>query len=59
MPVNHDTDLYDLTIKAGTRTAVIHTTSNNPFWIPAASGNGGRWVKAGALRDGTRLHNNR
>ncbi len=53
--VNHDTDLYNLTIKAGTRTAVIHTTSNHPFWIPAASGNGGRWVKAGALRYGTRL----
>ncbi len=53
--VNHDTDLYNLTVKAGTRTAVIHTTSNHPFWIPAASGNGGRWVKAGALRYGTRL----
>jgi hypothetical protein len=53
--VNHDTDLYNLTIKAGARTAVIRTTSNHPFWIPAASGNGGRWVKAGALRHGTRL----
>jgi integrase/recombinase XerD len=53
--VNHDTDLYDLKIRAGTRTAAIHTTSNHPFWIPAARGNGGHWAEAGTLRYGTRL----
>lgn len=53
--INHDTDLYNLTIRAGTRTAVIHTTSSHPFWVPAAGGHGGRRVKAGALRYGTHL----
>lgn len=53
--VNHDIDLYDLKIRAGSKTAVIHTTSNHPFWIPAAPGNGGYWAEAGTLRYGTRL----
>ena len=30
--VNHDTDLYNLKIKAGNRTAVIHTTASHLFW---------------------------
>ena len=52
--VHHDTDLYNLTIGAGGRTAVIDTTSNHPFWVPGAPGHG-RWVKAAALRYGTHL----
>jgi hypothetical protein len=57
--VNHDTDLYDLRIKAGTPTAVIHTTASHLFWVPGAGnhggGHGGRWVKAAALKYGTHL----
>ena len=49
--VNHDTDLYDLKITAAGRTGVIHTTSNHPFWDQTSR----RWVKAGALKYGTRL----
>src|SRR5262249_25103694 len=49
--VHHDTNLYDLTLRGHGRTAVIHTTSNHPFWDATT----GRWVKAGALRYGTRL----
>ncbi|HWM99541.1 MAG TPA: RHS repeat-associated core domain-containing protein, partial [Streptosporangiaceae bacterium] len=49
--INHDTDLYNLTIRAHGRTAVIHTTSNHPFWDVTAH----RWVKAGTLRYGARL----
>jgi RHS repeat-associated protein len=52
--VNHDTDLYDLKIKAGNKTAVIHTTTNHPFWIPGA-GSSSRWIKARELRYGTHL----
>ena len=33
--VRHDTDLYDLTVKTGHGTAVIHTTSNHLFWNPS------------------------
>ncbi len=53
--VNHDTDLYDLKIRAGNKSALIHTTSNHPFWLPAARGNGGHWAEAGTLRYETRL----
>ena len=49
--VHHDTNLYDLTVRARGRTAVIHTTSNHPFWDVTTH----RWVKAGALRYGTHL----
>jgi hypothetical protein len=49
--VHHDTDLYDLLIRAGTKSVVIHTTRNHPFWDATAH----RWVKAGALRYGTHL----
>lgn len=53
--VKHDTDLYDLRVKAGSRIAVIDTTSKHLFWIPAIRGQSGRWVKAGVLRYGTHL----
>ena len=49
--VHHDTNRYDLTIRADGRTAVIGTTSNHPFWDATT----GRWVKAGALKYGTHL----
>ena len=44
--VHHDTNRYDLTVRARGRTAVIHTTSNYPFWDATT----GCWVKAGAFR---------
>jgi hypothetical protein len=53
--VNLDTDLYDLKIKEGSRTAVIDTTSSHPFWVPANGGHSGRWVSARALHYGTHL----
>ena len=55
--VHHDSDLYDLKIRAGTRTSVIDTTSNHLFYVPGTGtgGHGGRWVKAGALKYGTHL----
>jgi hypothetical protein len=49
--VHHDTDLYDLRVKAGGRTAVIGTTRSHPFWDQTAR----RWVKAAALKYGTHL----
>jgi RHS repeat-associated protein len=49
--VHHDADLYDLTIKANGRTAVIDTTTSHPFWDATTR----RWVKAAALRYGTHL----
>jgi hypothetical protein len=49
VPVHHDTNLYDLTIKAGGRTAVVQTTSNHLFWDATTS----CWVKAATLRYGT------
>ena len=49
--VNHDTDLYDLQIRSGQHTAVIHTTASHLFWDPAAR----RWVKAASLRVGEPL----
>jgi hypothetical protein len=53
--VHHDADLYDLKIRAGTRTAIIDTTSNHLFWVPGIGRHGGRWVKASALKYGTHL----
>jgi RHS repeat-associated protein len=53
--VHHDTDLYDLKVRSGKRTAVIDTTSNHLFWVPGTGDHGGRWVKAGSLRYGTHL----
>jgi Pretoxin HINT domain len=49
--VHHDTDLYDLVIRAGIKTAVIDTTRNHPFWDATAH----RWIKASALRHGSHL----
>jgi hypothetical protein len=53
--VRHDTDLYDLKIRAHGRTAVIDTTSNHLFWTPGTGGHAGRWIKADALKYGTHL----
>jgi RHS repeat-associated protein len=53
--VHRDTDLYDLTIRVGNKTAVIDTTRSHLFWVPGIRGSGGSWVKAGALRYGTHL----
>ncbi|MDQ2815582.1 MAG: Hint domain-containing protein, partial [Actinomycetota bacterium] len=49
--VHHDTNRYDLTIRANGRTGVIGTTSNHPFWDATTR----RWVKAAALKYGTHL----
>jgi hypothetical protein len=49
--VHHDTNLYNLKVRVGDRTAIIGTTSNHPFWDVTAS----RWVKAGALKYGAHL----
>jgi RHS repeat-associated protein len=49
--VNHDTDLYDLTVKASGGTEVIHTTASHSFWDPVA----GQWVAAAQLRAGEQL----
>jgi RHS repeat-associated protein len=49
--VHHDTNLYDLTIKAGHRTAVIHTTASHLFWDTTTR----QWVKAANLRPGDHL----
>jgi hypothetical protein len=49
--LRHDTDRYDLTIKTGSGTAVIHTTRSHLFWDRDTQ----RWVKAGALKYGTHL----
>jgi hypothetical protein len=46
--VHHDTNLYDLKVRTGHRTAVIQTTSNHLFWDATAR----RWVKAAALKYG-------
>ena len=53
--VHHDTDLYDLKIRDHGKTAVIDTNSNHLFWVPGTRTQGGRWIKAGARRYGTRL----
>ena len=49
--VHHDTNLYDLKIKAGSRTAVIDTTSNHPFWDATSH----QWTNAVRLHPGDRL----
>ena len=53
--VHHDTNLYDLKVRAAGKTAVIDTTKNHLFWNPSTGDRAGRWVKAGALRYGTHL----
>jgi hypothetical protein len=49
--VCYDTDLYDLNVCVGDRTAVIQTTSNHLFWDATTD----RWVKAATLKYGTHL----
>jgi hypothetical protein len=49
--VNHDHDLYDLTIRSGNKTAVIHTTSNHLFWDPDLN----KFLPASNLKPGTHL----
>jgi RHS repeat-associated protein len=50
--VNHDHDLYDLTIRTAHGSEVIHTTSNHRIWDQTR----GQWVNAGKLVRGDRLH---
>ena len=49
--LNHDKDLYDMIVRTARGSAVIHTTSNHPFYDLTRR----RWVKAGALRHGDHL----
>jgi RHS repeat-associated protein len=49
--VHHDTDLYDLKVKSGHRTAIIKTTASHLFWDTATR----HWVKAAALHPGDHL----
>jgi RHS repeat-associated protein len=49
--VHHDTDLYDLTVKTGHGTAVVHTTSSHLFWDPYLN----YWVPASKLKKGEHL----
>ncbi len=49
--VNHDTDLFDLTVLVGGRTVVIHTTSSHLFWDATTH----RWARAVALGHGDHL----
>jgi RHS repeat-associated protein len=53
--LHYDTDLYDLKVRAHGKTTIIDTTSNHLFWVPGGRGQAGQWVKAGALKYGTRL----
>ena len=49
--VHHDTDLYDLKIKDGSHTAIIHTTSNHLFWDPSLN----KFLPASNLKAGIHL----
>ena len=49
--VHRDTNLYDLKVKADGRTAIIHTTSNHPFW----DANLKQWRPAAKLKRGEHL----
>jgi hypothetical protein len=49
--VHHDSDKFDLKIRAGRHTGVIHTTRNHLFWNLTRD----KWVKAAALRHGDHL----
>jgi RHS repeat-associated protein len=50
--LHHDTDLYDLTIRTGGRTEVIHTTSSHLFWDPSPDHG---WIPANQLKPGMHL----
>lgn len=49
--LHHDTDRYDMRVKAAQGSAVIHTTSNHLFWNAATH----HWVKADTLGHGSYL----
>jgi Pretoxin HINT domain len=49
--VNHDTDLYDLTVKTPHGLSVVHTTSGHLFWDATTK----KWVQAASLHRGDRL----
>ncbi len=49
--VHHDHDLYNLKIRVGHGTAVIHTTTNHPFWNPRSR----QWTASGKLSKGEHL----
>jgi hypothetical protein len=49
--VHHDTDLYNLTVRSGGRTEVIHTTTNHLFWALSLK----QWVRASDLKEGEHL----
>jgi hypothetical protein len=49
--INHDRDLFDLTIRSRGRTAVIETTTNHPIW----DANLDAFIPAGHLKTGDRL----
>ncbi|HEV2370630.1 MAG TPA: LamG-like jellyroll fold domain-containing protein [Streptosporangiaceae bacterium] len=49
--VHYDTDRYNLRVQIPGGSAVIHTTRNHRFWDQTSD----RWVKAAALKYGTRL----
>jgi RHS repeat-associated protein len=50
--VNQDTDLYNLTVRSGGRTEIIHTTSNHLFWDPSLNKG---WIPAKHLKPGMHL----
>ena len=49
--LNHDTDLYNLTVTTPHGKQVIHTTSSHPFWDVTTD----TWVDAAKLHTGDRL----
>ncbi|MER7181519.1 polymorphic toxin-type HINT domain-containing protein [Streptomyces hyaluromycini] len=53
--VNHDHDLIDLTVRRGSKTAILHTTSKHPFWDDTRR----TWVPAGKLKPGHALNTDR
>ena len=43
--VNHDTDLFDVTVRHAGTTSTLHTTSGHPFWSNTRK----QWVRADQL----------
>ncbi len=50
--VHHDSNLYNLRIRAGSRTEVIQTTRNHLFWDTTRH----QWIQAAALHPGDHLY---
>ena len=50
--VHHDTNLYNLKVRSGGRTEVIHTTSSHLFWDPSLDKG---WIPANHLKPGEKL----